>query len=235
MFGSTTVTSRVIIQSNANGHLCTTVSSCFKTFCCNFSWSSQYLQMNDRDMYKLETVDGKNSISSRAAQALVWTFSTCRSWCQIIKGIVWFNVQVWPTSQQRSWRINRMGLSYLWTILGYLAFVRGLLPAEITEALNRALRLLNSYFVPYVIFEIPEFEGSSINELYKNVQLHLTARDLCRSARKTVLCRVKNSTNTTATLAGCALYQTLFKPSIRASLLLCFINISRLVYMQNQI
>lgn len=96
----------------------------------------------------------------------------------------------------------KMELSYLWTLLGCLAFVRGLLPAEIADALNRGLRMLSSYLVPYVVFEIPEFEGSSINELYKNVQLHLTARDLCRTARKTVLCRVKNSSSTTSTLAG---------------------------------
>jgi hypothetical protein len=100
-------------------------------------------------------------------------------------------------------RRRKMELSFLWTVLGCLAMVRGLLPVEFAEALNRALRMLSSYLVPYVVFEIPEFEGSSINELYKNVQLHLTARDLCRSARKTVLCRVKNSNNTTSTLAGC--------------------------------
>jgi len=100
----------------------------------------------------------------------------------------------------------KMELSYLWTLLGCLAFVRGLLPAEIAEALNRGLRALSTYFVPYMVFEIPEFEGSSINELYKNVQLHLTARDLCRSARRTVLCRVKNSSNTTSTLAGCEFF-----------------------------
>lgn len=98
--------------------------------------------------------------------------------------------------------MKNMELSYLWTILGFLGFVRSLLPVEIAEALHRALRLLNSYLVPYVVLEIPEFEGSHINELYKNVQLHVTATDLCRSARKTVLCRVKNSSNTTATLAG---------------------------------
>lgn len=96
-----------------------------------------------------------------------------------------------------------MELSYLWTFFGCLAMVRGLLPVEFAEALNRALRMLNSYLVPYVVFEIPEFEGTSINELYKNVQLHLTARDLCRSSRKIVLCRVKNSNNTTSILAGC--------------------------------
>lgn len=96
-----------------------------------------------------------------------------------------------------------MEFSCMWTIFGCLAFVRSLLPVEIVEALTRWLRKLNSHLVPYVVFEIPEFEGSSINELYKNVQLHLTAKNLCRNARKTVLCRVKNSTNTTSTLAGC--------------------------------
>lgn len=95
-----------------------------------------------------------------------------------------------------------MEFSCMWTIFGCLAFVRSLLPVEIVEALTRWLRKLNSHLVPYVVFEIPEFEGSSINELYKNVQLHLTAKNLCRNARKTVLCRVKNSTNTTSTLAG---------------------------------
>lgn len=96
----------------------------------------------------------------------------------------------------------KMEFSYLWTILGCLAFLRGLLPLEIAEAINRGLRRLNSHWMPYVVFEIPEFEGASINELYKNVQLHLTAKGLCRSARKTVLCRMKNSANTISTLAG---------------------------------
>jgi chaperone BCS1 len=98
---------------------------------------------------------------------------------------------------------NMEMVSYWWSVVGFLAFVRGLLPTEAADALHRFLRsILDEYFLPYASFEIPEFEGPSINELYRNVQLHLTAKDLCRGARKTVLCKVKNSTNTTSTLAG---------------------------------
>ena len=98
---------------------------------------------------------------------------------------------------------NMEMVSYWWSVVGFLAFVRGLLPTEAADALHRLLRsILDAYFLPYASFEIPEFEGPSINELYRNVQLHLTAKDLCRGARKTVLCKVKNSTNTTSTLAG---------------------------------
>ena len=94
-------------------------------------------------------------------------------------------------------------VSYWWSVVGFLAFVRGLLPTEAADALHRLLRsILDVYFLPYASFEVPEFDGPSINELYRNVQLHLTAKDLCRGARKTVLCKVKNSTNTTSTLAG---------------------------------
>lgn len=109
-------------------------------------------------------------------------------------------------------------VSYWWSVVGFLAFVRGLLPTEAADALHRFLRsILDEYFLPYASFEIPEFEGPSINELYRNVQLHLTAKDLCRGARKTVLCKVKNSTNTTSTLAGNNNYEWFFLSSLKSN------------------
>lgn len=62
-----------------------------------------------------------------------------------------------------------MEFFYLWIILGCLVFVWGFLLVEIVEVFNRGLWRLSIYLVFYVVFEIFEFEGFSINEFYKNV------------------------------------------------------------------
>lgn len=93
-------------------------------------------------------------------------------------------------------------LSYWWSLVGVVAFFHGMLPREAKEAVSRWLQVLRSYLDPYIHFEIPEFENSSSNELYKSVQLHINATDMCKSANRVVLTRVRNSTLTSSSLAA---------------------------------
>jgi hypothetical protein len=93
-------------------------------------------------------------------------------------------------------------LSYWWSLVGLVAFFHGMLPREAKDAVSKWLQVLRSYLDPYIHYEIPEFENSSSNELYKSVQLHINATDMCKSANRVVLTRVRNSTLTSSNLAG---------------------------------
>lgn len=93
-------------------------------------------------------------------------------------------------------------LSYWWSLVTLVAFFHGMLPREAKDAVSKWLQVLRSYLDPYIHYEIPEFENSSSNELYKSVQLHINATDMCKSANRVVLTRVRNSTLTSSNLAG---------------------------------
>ncbi|CAM6046822.1 unnamed protein product [Sphagnum compactum] len=86
--------------------------------------------------------------------------------------------------------------------LCFLAFFHGMLPREVKEAVSKWFHVLKSYLDPYMRFEIPEFENSSCNELYKNVHLHLNATDKCKVANRVILTRIHNSSKTFSNLAG---------------------------------
>ncbi len=95
-----------------------------------------------------------------------------------------------------------MDLAYWWSMLGLVAFFHGMLPRELKELVSKCLGFLRTYLDPYICFEIPEFESASSNELYKNVQLHLNANDMCKVANRVVLTRIRNSKQTCSNLAG---------------------------------
>lgn len=95
-----------------------------------------------------------------------------------------------------------MDLAYWWSMLGLVAFFHGMLPREVKELVSKCLGFLRTYLDPYICFEIPEFESASSNELYKNVQLHVNANDMCKVANRVVLTRIRNSKQTCSNLAG---------------------------------
>ncbi|CAK9196060.1 unnamed protein product [Sphagnum troendelagicum] len=76
-----------------------------------------------------------------------------------------------------------------------------MLPREVKELVSKCLGFLRTYLDPYICFEIPEFESASSNELYKNVQLHVNANDMCKVANRVVLTRIRNSKQTCSNLA----------------------------------
>ncbi|CAK9193319.1 unnamed protein product [Sphagnum jensenii] len=93
-------------------------------------------------------------------------------------------------------------MALLWSLLGFFSLVRGFLPQELTEMLekwwNALLRPAN-----YSYFHIPDDGISGVtNDLYRVVQLYLIAANLCSAADELVLSRDENEEGITYNLAG---------------------------------
>lgn len=69
---------------------------------------------------------------------------------------------------------SHWGAMELWTfwaaILGMVGFMQNLLPKEYASFFQTWVRKSVNYFIPYVLFEIPEFYGAGCNEIYDHVQ-----------------------------------------------------------------
>jgi hypothetical protein len=69
---------------------------------------------------------------------------------------------------------SHWGAMELWTfwaaILGMVGFMQNLLPKEYANFFHTWVRKSINYFIPYVLFEIPEFYGAGSNEIYDHVQ-----------------------------------------------------------------
>jgi hypothetical protein len=107
--------------------------------------------------------------------------------------------------ERRKWREGEsmgMDMALLWSLLGFFSLVRGFLPQELTEMLekwwNALLRPAN-----YSYFHIPDDGISGVtNDLYRVVQLYLIAANLCSAADELVLSRDENEEGITYNLAG---------------------------------
>lgn len=78
--------------------------------------------------------------------------------------------------------LSHGGAMELWTfcaaILGMVGFMQNLLPKEYANFLHSWMRKLVNYFIPYVMFEIPEFYGAGNNEIYDHVQASADSSNL---------------------------------------------------------
>lgn len=96
------------------------------------------------------------------------------------------------------------GSMELWTfwaaMLGVLSFLRNLLPKEYGSMFDTWIRRAINRFMPYVFFDIPEFYGAGNNEIYDYVQSYLSSYSAIAAGRVN-LCRPKNATRNTFTLA----------------------------------
>jgi hypothetical protein len=93
-------------------------------------------------------------------------------------------------------------MTWLWSLLGFFSLVRGFLPQELTEMLEKWWKAL----LPanrYSYFHIPDGRISGVtNDLYRVVQLYMTAANLCSAADELVLSRDENEEGITYSLAG---------------------------------
>lgn len=85
-------------------------------------------------------------------------------------------------------------------MLGVASFLRNLLPKEYGYMFDTWIRRALSRFMPYVLFDIPEFYGAGNNEIYDYVQSYLSSSTAI-AAQHVNLCRPKNATQNTFSLA----------------------------------
>lgn len=94
-------------------------------------------------------------------------------------------------------------MTMLWSLLGFFSLVRGFLPQELTDLLEKWWNALLRPANPYSQFHIPDDGISGVsNDLYRVVQLYLIAANLCSAADELVLCRDENEEAITYSLAG---------------------------------
>ena len=87
---------------------------------------------------------------------------------------------------------SRWGAMELWTfwaaILGMVGFMQNLLPKEYANFFQTWVRKSINYFIPYVLFEIPEFYGAGSNEIYDHVQASSHSSNFRTSILSIILC-----------------------------------------------
>ncbi len=94
-------------------------------------------------------------------------------------------------------------MTLLWSLLGFFSLIRGFLPLELTDRLEKWWKALLRPANPYSHFHIREDGMFGVtNDLYRVVQLHLIAANLCRAADELDLCRDENEEGITYSLAG---------------------------------
>jgi hypothetical protein len=94
-------------------------------------------------------------------------------------------------------------MAWLWSLLGFFSLVRGFLPQELTEMLEKWWNALLRPANPYAHFHIPDDGISGVtNDLYRVVQLYLIAANLCSAADELILSRDENEEGITYSLAG---------------------------------
>jgi hypothetical protein len=95
-----------------------------------------------------------------------------------------------------------MDMTLLWSLLGFFSLIRGFLPQELTELLEKWWKaLLRPANLSYFHIRGDRVSGHT-NDLYRVVQLYMTAANLCRAADELVLCRDENEEGVTYSLAG---------------------------------
>ncbi|KAG6547106.1 hypothetical protein Mapa_011357 [Marchantia paleacea] len=83
--------------------------------------------------------------------------------------------------------------------LGFFAFLRTLIPREYTDNLLRSFRLWLQSFTPYIFCDVNEFDASTVNTLYRDVEVYLSSIT-AEAALRLSLTKPKNAKSMTFTM-----------------------------------
>lgn len=107
--------------------------------------------------------------------------------------------------QQFDQRTKRMAMemSYVMSSLGFITLIRGFLPPELKDIVQKWWDKLIQPVNPFCNFFVPENGASgSMNNLYRVVEMHLSAANLCRGADQLSLYGKEKRKEITYNLAG---------------------------------
>lgn len=95
-----------------------------------------------------------------------------------------------------------MDMSYMMSLLGFITLIRGFLPPELNDIVQKWWDKLIRPVNPFCNFFVPENDASGMNDFYRVVQMHIRAANLSRDADQLILSREENGKEITYNLAG---------------------------------
>lgn len=96
------------------------------------------------------------------------------------------------------------GVAYVWSVLGMLTILKGYLPPELQNYVRLWFNKLMKMWSPdpYCRFYFHELDGHRMNHLYRQVEMHLRAKQLTRQADDLYLSQDENAKRVNYSLAG---------------------------------
>lgn len=104
----------------------------------------------------------------------------------------------------KAMKVGEMGqaMGQVIPLLGLMTVIRQTIPPEGHSVVRFCSGVVREWLNPFCVYNVPEFEASMPNDLYRDVQLHLESCRAFGKARKMTLLRLQNSKVLTMRLAS---------------------------------